>query len=50
MKLFVAAMGASSYVYTEAGPSESLADWIGRHVGLFAFLGGAPAIIVCDNL
>jgi len=50
MKLFVAAMGASSYVYAEARPSEGLADWIGCHVGLFAFLGGVPATIVCDNL
>lgn len=50
MKLFVAAMGASSYVYAEARPSEGLADWIGCHVGLFAALGGVPATIVCDNL
>jgi transposase len=27
-----------------------LADWIGCHVGLLAFLGGVPATIVCDNL
>lgn len=50
MKLFVAALGASSYVYAEARPSESLADWIGCHVGMFAFFGGVTAIIVCDNL
>jgi transposase len=50
MKLFVAAMGASSYVYAEARPSEGLADWIGCHVNLFAFLGGVPEMIVCDNL
>jgi transposase len=50
MKLFVAAMGASSFVYAEARPSEGLADWIGCHVGLFAFLGGVPGMIVCDNL
>jgi transposase len=50
MKPFVAAMGASSYVYAEARPSEGLADWIGCHVGLFAALGGVPAIVVCDNL
>jgi transposase len=50
MKLFVAAMGASSYVYAEARPGEGLADWIGCHVGLFAFLGGVPGMIVCDNL
>ncbi len=50
MKLFVAAMGASSYVYAEARPGEGLADWVGCHVGLFAFLGGVPGMIVCDNL
>jgi transposase len=50
MKLFVAAMGASSYIYAEARPGEGLADWIGCHVGLFAFLGGVPGMIVCDNL
>ena len=50
MKLFVAALGASAYVYCEARPSEGLADWIGCHVGLFAHLGGVPAIVVCDNL
>jgi transposase len=50
MKLFVAAMGASSLVYAQARPSEGLADWIGCHVGLFAFLGGVPGMIVCDNL
>jgi len=50
MKLFVAALGASSYVYCEARPSEGLADWIGCHVGMFAFLGWVSAIVVCDNL
>lgn len=50
MKLFVAAMGASNYTYAVACPSESLPDWIGAHVGLFAFLGGVPALVVCDNL
>ena len=50
MKLFVAAMGASNYTYAVACPSESLPDWIGVHVGLFAFLGGAPTFVVCDNL
>jgi transposase len=50
MKLFVAAMGASNYTYAEACPSEGLADWIRAHVNLFAFLGGAPTFVVCDNL
>lgn len=50
MKIFVAAMGASSYVYAEARPSEGLAAGLGCHVGLLDFLGGVPGIIVCDNL
>ncbi|WP_198022470.1 IS21 family transposase [Mesorhizobium sp. LNJC394B00] len=50
MKLFVAAMGASNYTYAEACPSESLSDWIGVHTNLFAFLGGVPKFVVCDNL
>ena len=50
MKLFVAALGASSYIYCEARPSEGLADWIGCHVNMFAFFGGATNVIVCDNL
>ena len=40
-KLFVAAMGASSYIYAEARASEGLEDWIGAHVNLFAFLGAS---------
>ena len=50
MKLFVAAMGASSYIFAQARPSEQIADWIGAHVDLLAFLGGAPKFVVCDNL
>ena len=38
MKLFVAAMGASSYIFAQARPSEQIADWIGAHVDLLAFL------------
>jgi transposase len=50
MKLFVAAMGASSYIFATARPSEGLADWISCHVEMLEFFGGAPAILVCDNL
>lgn len=50
VKLFVAAMGASNYIFSQARPSEQIADWIGAHVDLFAFLGGAPKFVVCDNL
>ena len=48
--LFVAALGASSYTWAEATPSQSLADWIGSHTRAFAFFGGVPAMVVSDNL
>ena len=38
MKLFVAAMGASSFIFATARPSEGLADWIACHVDLLAGL------------
>ena len=50
MKLFVAVMGASNYIFAQARASEKIADWIGAHVDLFAFLGGVPKFVICDNL
>ena len=48
--IFVAALGASSYTYAEARWSETLPDWIGAHVNLFAAIGGVPKALVPDNL
>ena len=48
--VFVAVLGASNYTYAEACSSEGLADWIGAHVNALAFIGGAPKLLVCDNL
>lgn len=48
-RLFVGAMGASSYTFAEARPAETLEDWIGAQVSLFAFLGGVPRMVVPDN-
>jgi len=47
--LFVAALGASSYIYAEATLDMTEPNWIGSHVRLFEFLGGVPEIIVPDN-
>jgi transposase len=49
-QLFVAALGASSYIYAEATWTQGLSDWIGSHTRAFAFIGGAPAMVVSDNL
>jgi len=49
-QIFVAVLGASSYTYAEATHSQRLPDWIGSHVRAFAFYGGAPQVVVPDNL
>jgi transposase len=48
--VFVATWGASSYTYAEATASQGLPDWIGSHLRAFSFFGGAPELLVCDNL
>jgi transposase len=49
-QLFVAVLGASNYTYAEALPSQAELWWTAAHVRAFEFIGGAPAILVPDNL
>ncbi len=49
-QIFVAALGASSFIYTEATWTQTLPDWIGSHVHAFEFFEGCPEIVVPDNL
>lgn len=49
-QVFVAALGASHYLFAEATLTQSMADWIGSHVRCFAYLGGVPRLVVPDNL
>ena len=49
-ELFVAAMGASNFMYAEALVSQELMYWVAAHVHAFEALGGCPAVVVCDNL
>jgi len=50
VELFVGVLGASSYTYAEACPSQELASWVGAHVRMNEFFGGSAAIFVPDNL
>ena len=50
VELFVAVLGASSYTYAEATPSQDLAHWVGAHVRMLEFYGGCPRVFVPDNL
>jgi transposase len=49
-QLFVAALGASHYLYAEATWTQSLPDWIASHVRMYAFFGGVPRLTIPDNL
>lgn len=49
-QVFVAAMGASSFTYAEVVPSQELWHWLNAHINAFEFMGGAPHVLVPDNL
>ena len=49
-ELFVAVLGASSYLYAEALRSQQLVHWCHAHENAFEFYGGCPEIVVPDNL
>ncbi|HAT9254822.1 TPA: IS21 family transposase [Legionella pneumophila subsp. pneumophila] len=48
--IFVAVLGASNYTYAEATWDQKLPNWIGSHVRAFQFFGGAPVLLIPDNL
>ncbi len=49
-QIFVAVLGASNYIFSEATWTQSLPDWLGSHVRALEFIGGVPKLIVPDNL
>lgn len=49
-QIFVSALGASSFIFTEATWTQSLPDWIQSHVNAFEFFEGCPEILVPDNI
>lgn len=48
-QIFVAAMGASSYTFACATPTQKLEDWIEGLVRSLTFYGGVSQLIVPDN-
>jgi transposase len=50
VEIYVAVLGASSYVYAEATWTQKLADFVGSTTRALAFLGGVPGALVIDNL
>ena len=50
VELFVAVLGASSYVYAEATADQSLGSWVSAHVRMVEYFGGSSELWVPDNL
>jgi transposase len=50
VELFVMVLGASNYTYAEASYTQKLADFVHSTMRGFEFFGGAPQIIVPDQL
>ena len=49
-EIFVGVLGASNLTYAEATWTQTLPDWTGAHVRMLRFFGGAPKLLVPDNL
>src|SRR3954465_9376079 len=47
--LFVAVLGASTYTFARATPSQDLSNWVGCHVAAFEYCQGTPRLVVPDN-
>lgn len=50
MQIFVAAMGASNFIFCEAQTSQKIQDWLDGHIHAFEYFGGVPHVLVPDNL
>lgn len=49
-QIFIGVLGASNLTFAEATWTQTLPDWIGSHVRMFAYVGGVSAAIVPDNV
>jgi transposase len=47
--IFVAVLGASTYTFARAAPSQDLPNWIDCHVRAFEFFEGVTQLLVPDN-
>jgi transposase len=43
-------LGASSYTFATATPSQELPVWLDCHVRMYEFMSGVSALTICDGL
>jgi transposase len=49
-QVFVGVLASSNHTYVEATWTQTLPDWIASHVRMFTYWGGAPELLIPDNL
>lgn len=49
-ELFVGVLPSSGLFFAIASDSQKVPDWVGAHVAMFDYFGGAPSVVVPDNL
>jgi transposase len=49
-EIFVGVLGASSYTFAYATPSQDLSSWLQAHVKMYEFFGGVSELTIPDNL
>lgn len=50
VQIFVAILGASNRIYTEATGSQKIVHWINSHIRAFSYFGGVTTAVAIDNL
>lgn len=50
LSIFIATIDDSGKIFAFACRNQSTREWIKAHVAMFAFYGGVPEIVVCDNV
>jgi transposase len=50
VQLFVGILSHSSLIFATCTPTQRVPDFLKAHVEMFAYFGGVPAMVVCDNL
>lgn len=50
VEMFVGVLGASNYTFVWCSHTQNELDWIDAHTRMLDFFGGAPQMLVCDNL
>ena len=49
-QIFVGALGASQYIFSEASATQTIPDWVQSHIRMWNYFGGISIMVIPDNL